>query len=586
MYETRLGRVFTLFAACLGVLAVRAFAVQVSGRERILQEHERRVHGRFIVAPRRGEIQWADGSPIASDSPGYSVQIDVDAFFAARWTCGGCGAVTRRNAAPARCLECGAQEAFTAAPPPDAAALARLIGVTESDLGEALLAADKDHAAHPEYGRHELFETVERDAAVAVALAAQRFPGVIVKARPRRGADEAARRLCGTLRDPSREDVATLTAPERTDNGQREYSRAEVYAMRFGRSGLEAAFDETLRGEPGISRRGAKKDGKAQPPVVVVPVADGAALRTTLRRDVQEAAEEAVAAEPDAAAAAAVVIDLANGSVVALSARSRDGYHHGVCAIRPGSVFKLVTSLALLECGISPDEVVRCAGRHPADKKYPCDEDHGGVAFAAAFAGSCNTYFSKMAERAGKEGMLRAYRELGLDDDEFLHLKGSPSGLDPRWEGGSRWYFADLARIGIGQGKALVSPLQVAVAYARVASGGRRLVPYLTEDEAPRAVDVDPSIARFAPLLQDAARRVVTSGTGRNVPALAAIEAAGKSGTGDVIADSNVNNAWFVAFAPASRPRYVAVVVYERIDAHGAAAAGPQTARLLAEALK
>jgi penicillin-binding protein 2 len=590
MYETRLGRVFAVLACCLGALAVRAFTVQVAHRERLLKEHDERVHGRFVVAARRGEIQWADGTPIASDAPGYSVQIDTDVFFAPRWRCGVCSAVTRRNEAPARCPECGAEHSAVAVPAPDPAEFARLCGRTEDDLGDALVTADADRVAHPKYGRHELFESVDRDAAVAVALAAPRFPGVTVRARAKRGTDAAARLVAGTIRDPSQADVDALRAPDRAANGLRLYSTAEVYAMRFGRSGLEAAFDDLLRGDPGTSRRAPRKDGHAQPPVVLVPVADGASLRTTLRRDVQGVAESVVAAEPSATAAAAVVVDLSDGAVVALSARSADGYHHAVCAIRPGSVFKLVTSLALLEAGISPDETVTCAGKNPADGKYKCDADHGDLSFRDAFAHSCNTYFAKMAERVGAEAMLRAYRELGFDDDSYLHLKGSPSGLDPRWRGGSKWYAGDLARIGIGQGKALVSPLQVALAYARVATGGRRLKPYLVDEEAPPAAEVDPSIAQFAPLICDAARRVVTSGTGHSVPGLAAIEAAGKSGTGDVVVGKDgrdaLNNSWFVAFAPASRPRYAAVVVYERIKEHGAISAGPQAARLLAEALK
>jgi penicillin-binding protein 2 len=591
MYETRLARVFTLFACCLGALAVRAFTLQVADRENVLRRHDERIHGRFVVAPRRGEIQWRDGGPIASDAPGFSVQIDVDAFLAPRWRCGVCAAVTRRNAEPDRCPDCGAEHSAQFVPPPDSAALARLCGVTETELGDALLAADADHAAHPEYGRHELFESVDRDAAVAVALAAQRFPGVTVKARARRSADDAARLVAGKLRDPRREDVETLTAADREANGLRHYSLGEVYAMRFGQSGLEAAFDEVLRGDPGTSRRAPRKGGHVQPPIVVVPVADGAALRTTLRRDVQLVAEDVVAAEPDAVAAAAVVIDLSDGGVVALSGRSADGYHHAVCAIRPGSVFKLVTSLALLESGISPDERITCAGTHPPHDLYKCDENHGDLSFRDAFAESCNTYFAKMAERVGTDAMLRAYRELGFDDNSYLHLNGSASGLAPRWGDGSKWYAADLAKLGIGQGKALVSPLQVALAYARVATGGRRLTPYLVDEEVPPAPDIDASIARFAPLICDAARRVVTSGTGHNVPALDAIEAAGKSGTGDVVAGKNgeagkLNNAWFVAFAPASRPRYAAVVVYERIGQHGATASGPQVARLLAEALK
>jgi penicillin-binding protein 2 len=294
-----------------------------------------------------------------------------------------------------------------------------------------------------------------------------------------------------------------------------------------------------------------------------------------------------------------VVIDLADGAIVAIASHSDDEMHHAVCSIRPGSVFKLVTALAILESGVPTGDTVLCQRRGPlpGGGRYVCDEEHGTISFADAFAHSCNAYFETMAQRVGRDAMLRACHELGLDANPDIGLPGTPCGLHPRWGDGAKWWDPDLPRISIGQGKALVSPLQVVIAYARIAAGGRMLEPYLVADRSPRSIPVDPSLAQFSPLLRDAARRVVEYGTGKNVRELREIDAAGKSGTGDLYGEhkgatrdptrsDKLNNTWFVAFAPSSNPRYAAVVVYESVEGFGATNAGPGAARLLAEALK
>jgi penicillin-binding protein 2 len=406
---------------------------------------------------------------------------------------------------------------------------------------------------------------------------------VVARAKLVRETDAVAAPVVGATGPAWREERDELTDPSR----ERVYTVAEVYAMRFGRRGLEKAFDEALRGDPGITtRRPRRADGTSREPEVRIPVKDGVTLRMTLRREVQMAADEVVA---DATGdAAAVVVDVRDGAVVAIASRSKDGMNHAVCSIRPGSVFKLVTALAALESGVSTDETVPCAGRGllPSGNGYKCDEVHGARAFHDAFADSCNAYFATMAERVGPEALERAARELGFGDNPYLHQAGTPTGLDPFWDGGSRWYADDLRKVGIGQGKALASPMQVAIAYARVASGGLRLTPYMVDAEKPAAPEADPALTRWAPVLRDAARRVVTAGTAHGIPALEDVEAAGKSGTGDLDTAGERNNAWFVAFAPASAPRYAVAVVYERVKGHGAGTAGPAVAHLLAEALR
>lgn len=593
MYDSRVGRVFAVFGAALLVLVVRAFALQVTGAERILKEQDARLHRRFILTPRRGDIRWKDGTPAATDESGFEVDIDSDAFLAPRWRCPVCGTVVRPRSEPASCMECDAPGPLELLPCADLRDLARVLAKSTAEVEAAFVRATNEHERAPWIGTHVLFDRIGSDEALALSLDARRFPGVTVRSVRTRTVDPAAAVFVGTTRKAYREEKAALTDPDREASGLRVYTALEVYSMRFGIRGLERTFDAALRGDPGRAYWVQPKDGSPRELREDIPVVDGATVATTLRRNVQVAADEIVRSAPDDAAA--VVLDLSDGSVAAAASRSKDRIHHALSGLRPGSVFKLVTALAVLESGISPQETVVCegSGRMPSGRRYSCDGSHGAMDLRDAFAESCNAYFETMSERIGAEPLMRACRELGLDENADLHVYGTGSSVRRMLGRSGRFFPEDLRFLGKGQGRALATPLQIAVAYARIATGGRRIVPFVVQDEAPKSLEVDPSIARFAPLLQDAARAVVTSGTGSGVPGLVALRAAGKSGTGDTAAGKDrlgrakrENNAWFVGYAPAEAPRFVAVVVYERVPGHGASTVGPYVARLLEEALR
>lgn len=569
----------------LAVLGVRAFALQAVERDSILKAQDARVHRRFLLTPRRGDILFADGTPAATDEPGFSVQLDPTAFEATRWRCDACGAVVASRTAPKSCA-CGAKGGATQLPSPDLHDLARTLALSDAQLGERFDKVTQAHAAAPEIGVFPLVDRVSSDVALALSLAWERFPGVSVRTIRVRSVDAVAAAVVGRTRPAWRAELKTLVDPARAERDERVYTAAEVYSMRFGSRGLERTFDARLRGDPGRAFRPAGADPASREPQMEVPVVDGAPVRTTLRRDVQAVAEDVVrGASGDASA---VVLDAATGAVVAVASRSRDGLHHAVCGIRPGSVFKLVTALAILESGLSPHETVVCQGkgRLPSGRRYVCDEVHGALDLADAFAHSCNAYFETMTERLDSDAMRRACCELGLDASPRLHLNGTRAGVRPTFGATGRLSPSEMRFLSIGQGRALASPLQIAVAYARVASGGRLVAPYLVDDDAPAPAEMDSSIARFAPLLCDGARRVVTRGTGSGVRELVELGAGGKSGTADTAVSGSSNNAWFVAFAPADAPRYVAVVVYERVTGHGAATVGSHAGRLLQEALR
>ncbi len=524
-----------------------------------------------------------------------------------RVRCRVCGHVRKLTAASrSTCPECRADGQCDELAPIDRADLAALVQRDVFDIDAALVFALRRREWHPDWRSHALLPRIPADAAEAIDLHPEQFGGLRAVPRIARESDPDAAPVIGAARAPTPDDVADLTDPKRAENGERVYVRAEVFPALFGASRLEEAHDEELRGVPGRARRTLRPragGGGAEAVVeTLAEVVDGTDLVTTLRPRVQHLAQELVRAAPGGRDASAVVLDVRTGALVALASATDDGMDHARSHVVPGSVYKLVTAVALLEAGISPDERVECRHRErrAGHVRYSCMHLHGDIALVDAFADSCNGYFAQLAVRAGSEAMVDAARRLGLEGNALaadLGTRGTgPAGLDLASPGARGWFPADLAMLGIGQGRgASASPLQIAVAYARIANGGHLVEPTLLARNlrAPGAIPVDPVLARFAPLLRDAARRVVTEGTAEGVPALAAVRAAGKTGTAEVWQRTtgddgvNLNTAWFVGYAPYDAPRYCAVFVVERMEhkSYGADVSGDPVAALLAEAL-
>jgi cell division protein FtsI/penicillin-binding protein 2 len=604
MYERRLLRLFFAIAAVLLVVVARAFHVQVVAAADIVRSQETTLRSLRTVYPRRGEILWADGSVAVRNASRCVVRVDARQFFAEREACRSCGAVTVRPyeaqdprkppkakvpPEPAPCRECGAPGPGEPLPGPDVGALARVLGsgTAVPQLRERLDAVRRAYDER-QWRSIDLLPGVKlpRDVALALAARVAEFPGIDVRTEPFRESDEEIRDLAGRADAALDTDVAELTSETRELDGRHRYTRDEVLRLLIGRSGFERRFDEQFRGVPGVVERLPAREGAGSPGEAVVrPVVDGTPLRTTLVRAVQAVANDVVAVR-DAPSKSAVVLDVRDGAIVAVASRSDDAYFHAILGVAPGSVFKIVPALAMLEAGIDPAATLDCRrkGQIRPGVPYTCTGEHPGADLSTAFAQSCNHFFMRRAEDVGADRMADAYTRLGFDVTPKLGL-GVATNL-----GVVRDFRTQTAQLGIGQAHALSSPLQVATAYARLASRGRRIVPYLDRDAgpAPGSREVDPVVARHADRLIDAARRVVTEGTAHRVVELDALEAAGKSGTAEVVVGGGQrkHHAWFAGFAPASAPRYVAVVVHEFVDGHGASDAGPDVARLLEAALR
>src|SRR4051812_37108513 len=155
--------------------------------------------------------------------------------------------------------------------------------------------------------------------------------------------------------------------------------------------------------------------------------------------------------------------------------------------------------------------------------------------------------------------------------------------------------FVDVGRMGIGQDKLQVTPLQMAMVAAAVANGGRPMRPHLTDrvvDKDGRTTDhVEPQEysqamkPETAKAVGQMMSNVVKEGTG-TAAALQGIDVAGKTGTAEVGSCQNGNQVSFIAFAPVDHPRAAVATTLECAPGEAGTFAAPIAKQVLEVMLK
>lgn len=342
-----------------------------------------------------------------------------------------------------------------------------------------------------------------------------------------------------------------------------------------GLSGLQARYDEQLRGSPGtaVVARGADDVLRT---LFEVPATDGADLVTTLSSELQSRAEVALATlGAGAPAAALVAIRPSDGAVLATAngegAAGADLAATGQYA--PGSTFKVVSSLALLRSGLAVDDVVSCPATTVVDgRSFKNYDDYpssalGDIPFVQAIAQSCNTALIANADRLAPGELSAAAAALGLGVDHDLGFGVYFGQVPPaETETGAA---ADL----IGQGTVLASPFAMATVAASVAAGRTVLPVLLPDHEVQQVAPEVPLTGREAGTLRGLMRAVVTTGSGRfllDVPG----EIGAKTGTAEYgepnAAGDLPTHAWMIATRGD-----LAVAVFVETGVSGSQTAGP-----------
>jgi penicillin-binding protein 2 len=393
----------------------------------------------------------------------------------------------------------------------------------------------------------------------------------------------------------------------------------------IGQSGIEAYYEEFLRGQRGVRfklrnvdgvDKGSFKNGEID--TLSIPGQD---ITTTLDLDLQQYGEYLL----NGKSGSIIAIEPASGEILAMvSGPSYDpnlltgkNYSSNFVLIsndtnkplfnrplmaqyRPGSIFKIAQAMVALQEGvITPETRVRCIRKGMSGGIIGCHGEHTNEDLRGAITHSCNPYFYSVLRRmlnkgisnnpfddtrVGLEEWNKHIRSFGLGKPLGIDLPNEKGGLVPspayydRAYGGRPWKFSNIYSIAIGEGENLVVPLQMANFAATIANKGYYIIPHLvkgigeTGKPLPKYSEkhyttIDSSYFRIA---ADAMEQVVASGTGSYRGKLQDVVVCGK--TGSVQNEPLPDHSVFIAFAPKENPK-IAVSVYVEYSGQGARAA-------------
>jgi penicillin-binding protein 2 len=447
---------------------------------------------------------------------------------------------------------------------------------------------------------------VAREAALILGEGAATLPGVVVEVEPIRAyLDETGApdgrllaHVLGYTGPVSRDEL-----PSRSAEG---YLRDDV----IGKTGIEASFEEELRGTYGTQL--VERDASGRQLKVIETLREpepGTNLVLTIDADIQRLATRALTwgmKVADVSQGVTIVMNPQTGEILAmvslpaydnnkfargisaddfniyLSDADRPLRNHAIADIYPpGSTYKLVTGIAAMEEGVTtPGRQWPTYGCYqiPGAPEGECLYDwnrqgFGPLDMVDAFAKSSDTFFYQMAVHTGIDPLAEWAYELGFGARSGIRLPGEEEGIiaSTEWareQGRSGVFTGELAQAGIGQNVIAVTPLQVLNAYAAVANGGRLMEPMIVRGEADDSgelarayepkllheIAADPSTLQT---MRIGAREVITSGHAYNIRDLDLPGAlSGKTGTaefGELTDEGTLPfHSWFVAYLPSA----------------------------------
>lgn len=262
----------------------------------------------------------------------------------------------------------------------------------------------------------------------------------------------------------------------------------------------------------------------------------------------------------------------------------------------PGSIFKIITTLAALEEGINPNLKIVCTGKAVlGGNKFRCAKraGHGPLNMIDAIKYSCNTYIYDIARQIGADKIIEVAKKFGFGEFTNIDLPGELSGFVPsqKWKQerhGSKWQLGDTLNLSIGQGFLLSTPMQLTRMIAAIASNGKLFTPQIVKSEQKHTqIDIK---QEHLDIVKTALYHVINSpgGTGyRSRINYKSMQMAGKTATAQVRAKkntednlnsaninwSNRNHAIFTGYAPYNNPKFAIAIYYDHGGGGGTAAA-------------
>jgi penicillin-binding protein 2 len=425
----------------------------------------------------------------------------------------------------------------------------------------------------------------------------------------------------------------------------------------IGKSGVELAYEDALRGTAEVEKLQVDVEGRVLRSLGKQPAVPGHDVQLSIDLEVQRLSEESlkqgleaanVSWDPDqlkrfiAPGGSVVVEDPRDGAILAMA--SYPTYHpkefvNGITARRfeelqdpagyfpltnraiqgqyaPGSTFKPITALAALEKEIiAPETTINDTGTFklgPQTFRNAFGASNGNVDMARALTVSSDVYFYQLGAALDGKKKWGGYpiqdiaKSLGFGRPTAIELPYELDGRVPDADSRKRqhdanpeafpfpdWYQGDTVNLAVGQGDLVVTPLQLANAYATLVNGGTVWAPHvgsaIRDVVRDSSVPVEPRQQAKAEMppegrgaILQGLERVVTSEEGTAAPAfsgfpLATFPIAGKTGTAEVFGKQDT--ALFVGFGPVFDPRYVVAAVMEE-SGFGASAAAPVVRRI------
>jgi penicillin-binding protein 2 len=397
-----------------------------------------------------------------------------------------------------------------------------------------------------------LKRNVDRDVVFQIEEEHLDLPGVLVEAEPVRQYpyDESISHLMGYIGPVPANQVKAYEAKGYNINEDQ-----------VGLIGVEAAFEELLRGHKGEKYIEVDVAGREVNTVSENPPIPGKSLRLTVDLALQEQMTQAlqrgleqagagigvaIAMNPQTGEILGMVSlpaydnNLFSGGISAADYRrlSKDPYHplinHAISGRHPpGSTFKIIPAAAALQEGvITRRTLIKCQGTMwLPDQRFPDDpglgqtfycwihklnRGHGDMNIISGIAHSCDVYFYWLGggfldhfDGLGIERLTEYSRLFGLGESTGIEMPGENSGLVPtaKWKRinySERWVTGDTYNMAIGQGYVLATPLQMLNATAAVANGGILYRPQILyqvlDDDGNMIQDFAPKVIRDLPI--------------------------------------------------------------------------------------
>ena len=579
------------------VLVGRLWQLQVMRGDSYFERTVSNVVKERYLSSVRGKILDAKGVPLADNRPAFNIYATPKQFT-----------------------------------PAIQAELTRMLGLSDDEIakiGDRIEVGKK----HPSGLPIVILEDQGRDRAALIEQALDRLPGIEIRHEPYRfyPQGDLAAHLVGYM--------TQMTAGEVDKLANQGYDASEL----VGRYGLEAAWENYLRGKKGIERfavdaRGQRLDDRTAASLIdgarTVPPVPGANLVLTIDADLQRLAEKAMA---HVAAGAIVIVEPKTGKLRAIV--SRPSFDPNIMtghltrqenelmlsdprkpfidkALRatypPGSIFKFATAIAALEDGQAPDgETINCTGEYQlSGTTFKCNGTHGKLDLIGAIQHSCDVFFWKLAERVGIDRIAAVAREYGFGSPTNLGLNGDSGGRIPTkewYEQQGKYKIGFATNSAIGQGDVEVTVVQMAMAYAALANGGTLFVPQVVDrveaSDGHTIVAYQPKIAKEIKTPADALdtwRRGMwkvsnePGGTAFDHGRFDLVPMAGKTGTAEVRKNHKKDDdlrdiegwhptrshAWFAGWAPAQDPE-IAIIVFVEHGGSGGRIAWPIAKQIL-----